>query len=290
MIIINKQVHVQKHLLCDISEKMRDLVEKAEEAQGKPFPQPLASKRKRDFSPPRLQIFGHIKDAAEADRALNLWTGFLHGQSMIRPQRDWRTGRYLDCRAKDEYSALVHVHTFASKYGHIDAEDASLDAIRHMLCSEVDFYHQPEWFGVTPDDSACARLLMDFLANSDYGNQFADRIDARLKRKLAKPTSERMLKETLLYDSAGLICLLRISNELCKTLVRKTEAQAAGRPPPDLTERCRYHSHESGAPCYLDERAERRVGFPDPARVEAGSHPLALPYRSKRFRHDEDED
>jgi hypothetical protein len=208
---------------------------------------------------------------------------------MIRPRSHWGMGRWVE--AKHEYGALVQVHTFASQYGHIDAADASLDAIRHMLNSVVDLDKQPEWFAVTPKDDPCARLLMDFLANSHYGHSFTNNIDAKLNERPTRALNEHGLMKPALYESVELRRLLRITNELCKMLVRKIDNQAASRLlRADLMERCRYHSHGPDVPCYLDKRAEQGLGDLESAGVEAGNGPLALPYRHKRLRHDEDED
>jgi hypothetical protein len=72
MIIINEDLHIRRTLLCDISEKMRDLVEKAEEAQGKSSAQPLGTKRKRGSSPVRLQILENVRKGVERNRVLEL--------------------------------------------------------------------------------------------------------------------------------------------------------------------------------------------------------------------------
>jgi hypothetical protein len=289
MVIINEDLPIRRTLLCDISEKMRHLVEQAEEAQGKPSPQPLGTKRKRDPSPVRLQILENVQKGVERNRVLELWSGFLYGQSMTRPRSDWRFGRWVE--AKHEYGALVQVHTFASQYGHIDAADASLDAIRQMLNSVVDLDKQPEWFAVTPKGGPCARLLMDFLANSHYGNMFTHNVERSLDMNSTRYLGGRRYMEPTLYESAELKSLLHATNELCKMLVRKIDDQVTSLVlRADLMERCRYHSHGSDVPCYLDKKAEQGLGDLKPAGVEAGNGPLILPYRHKRLRHDEGED
>jgi hypothetical protein len=97
--------------------------------------------------------------------------------------------------------------------------------------------------------------------------------------------------EPTLYESAELKSLLHATNELYKMLVRKIDDQVTSLVlRADLMKRCRYHSHGRDVPCYLDKRAEQGLGDLKLAGVEAGNHPLALPYRSKRLRHDEDGD
>jgi hypothetical protein len=76
---MNERVHVQKNLLCDISEKMRDLVEAAEKAQVKLSPQSHKTKRKRLPFLVRLQILDDVQQGVEYGRALDLWSGFMHG-------------------------------------------------------------------------------------------------------------------------------------------------------------------------------------------------------------------
>jgi hypothetical protein len=208
---------------------------------------------------------------------------------MTRPRSDWRFGRWVE--AKHEYGALVQVHTFASQYGHIDAADASLDAIRHMLNSVVDLDKQPEWFAVTPENGPCARLLMDFLANSHYGNMFTNNVERSLSMNSTRYLGGRRYMEPTLYESAELISLLHATNELCKMLVRKIENQASSLVlHADLMECCRYHSHRQDVPCYLDKRTTQGLGDLESAGVEAGNGPLILPHRHKRLRHDEAED
>jgi hypothetical protein len=96
------------------------------------------------------------------------------------------------------------------------------------------------------------RIVMDFVVYCGHGTNWTDLVDATASYPKDHPKCvPRLVKENKETHSPGQ--LLCISNDICQMLIPKETDAIAGRPPPDLMERCRYHSHvEKGLRRYLD--------------------------------------
>lgn len=162
-------------------------------------------------------------------RASDLFSGFLYGQPMWDPI----TMQDVD----EDYEALVKVYMSEDNFLSEGAIDASIDAIRDLLIWKGSTLHglfAPLTFHPLVH-SELARLLLDFLVYGDCGGH-------------AKTWVENCASEcSLVWPGSG-----SLEQELCGMLLGKAQDERAGRQPPDLMERCRYHVHGE-KPCYLDK-------------------------------------
>ena len=211
---------------------MRKLVEGAEEIQAKATSHEASSGRDRL----RVHLRLLDEDLAAGVRALKLWSNFLYGQPVSVPTSDWPENH----RCVYEFEALLQVHKLGLTYGHLDAVDASIDAVRGLLHQGNDLY----WPGVLTssviDVPVAQQVLMDFVMYGEQGDHYTELVDASISP----------------FDACSddLRAFLRITNELLKMFVQKGKDELAGRPKPDLMARCRYHTHTAqGQSCYLEK-------------------------------------
>jgi hypothetical protein len=188
---------------------------------------------------------------SECKLGLRLWSGFLCGQSMLVPQSERCEGP-CGREGQREYDAVLRVYDIAEMYDHVDAEDAALDATRDLLCHRGDLWLSSEYLLPMPRDTMLNRIVMDFVVYCGHGTNWTDLVDATASYPKDHPKCvPRLVKENKETHSPGQ--LLCISNDICQMLIPKETDAIAGRPPPDLMERCRYHSHvEKGLRRYLD--------------------------------------
>lgn len=163
-------------------------------------------------------------------RALELWSGFLYGQPI------WSYSD--DAKVANDFEALVEIWNLAVTYQHYDAEDASIDAMRDMIRHHSDSLFDP--FTIVLQNcnhkDLPAKVLMDHVV---FGNCVSD--------------PGTWVNDYLAMEFDG-EAIQPLEHELCQMFLAKVEGEKAGRAPPDLTARCRYHSHmEQGVPCYLDK-------------------------------------
>lgn len=136
-------MNIHKSFLCDISEKMKRHVENAERGQGRlASHDPLEDGGIDDAWPVHVNIFHHLLHQVGGERGLELWSNFLYGQSMIVPLSEWPAGPFGRVVA-DEYAALNWVYEIAQHYDHVEAMDASVDAIRQLLIDGADLSLTP---------------------------------------------------------------------------------------------------------------------------------------------------
>jgi hypothetical protein len=254
-------VNVHRSLLCNVSEAMRNLVQEAEDGlrSAEPKKKSKFKKRsialmesvKRDHVRPRIDLFEH-EILSGHERGLQLWAGFLYGQSMSIVPSEW----YKDAtgpQVASEYDALLRVREIALTYHHDDAEDAALDTIRDLLYHRDDMCIGGDVLAPTPHASPLDRMLIDFAVYREQGKAWTEFIDGRLGPIDCPNPALRPLFEAN-REQQPLDELLRITNALCKMFIRKEADATVGSPLPDLMERCRYHTHgEKGLPCYLDK-------------------------------------
>jgi hypothetical protein len=163
---------------------------------------------------------------------------------MIAPQRSEPKGD-----SGSDYMTLSIIYMISGVYGHVDAEDAALDAIRDMLRRGRLFYSADVLSEVRCDDPRM-RMLMGFAVYSEQGKKWTEATDAKEDES---PIWMRVFNPEPMQSAT----LLRLTSVLCRTLIHKAEDVSAGPPLPGLMERCRYHSHARGSfPCYLDNRAK----------------------------------
>ena len=166
-------------------------------------------------------------------RGLLLWSGFLYGRSMSVPSSDWPKNH----TALDELFGLAQALQLSLDCGHVDGEDASIDAIRDLFNSAHDLHWKETVPTFLHDGSIVMQLLADFVVYGEQGGAYADLVDANLY------VTNKDTHESLMHTS----------NELFRMFIQKGKYERAGLPAPDLMERCRYHSHANGQPCYLDK-------------------------------------
>jgi hypothetical protein len=169
------------------------------------------------------------KNELGTKRGLDLWAGFLYRQPTSVHPSDWP----MDHHGLKEFYALTEVRNIAWKYDHLDAKDASLDALRDL------FYH-----GIV----VCGEHIQ--------GDRYTELVNACIgpPEKPGDPILQwksDVSKEQRLLASQD---LLNLTNELLKVSIQKGEDERAGVLAPDLMARCRYHLHAAkGLPCYLDK-------------------------------------
>jgi hypothetical protein len=248
MININDQVSVHRSLLWDVSKPTQSLVKEAEEEHRRPASTKLLKGSARP--PTYLHLFDD-HNMGECELGLKLYSDFSYGQSMGFPSSEWSKGS-SSREVVRHFDALLSVHQIALWYDHEDAADAALDAIRDLLSHGGDLYCSEDTLKTTLPDSPLNRVLMGFAVYSGQGKHWVALIDARthpipgFEDNFILGCFEKDRKKQPLDE------LLRITNELCRMFVRKDVDASAGLPPPDLMERCRYHSHGQN-PCYLDK-------------------------------------
>lgn len=235
-------------------------VENAEREQGRfASHDPLEQGLRDKDEPVYVNIFHHLLHQVGGQRGLELWTNFLYGQSMIVPFSEWPEGPFGRVVA-DEYSALNWVYEIAQDFDHVEAMDASVDAIRQLLIDGADLSLTPKVLKSSPSESSLTQMLMDFVVYGGLDKDYTAFIDSRI----APIESFDGLTRWNIQSARArqpLDDYLRITNELCKMFNRKAEDAIAGRPLPDLRERCRYHSHgENNRACYLENGESESAG------------------------------
>jgi hypothetical protein len=250
-------VNVHRSLLCNISKKMQTLVEEAEDGLCSAEPKKKSKYKKRsnasknsvEYERPCIYLFENDHFSGY-ERGLELWAGFLYDQSMsIVPSERYKGATFS--QVASEYAALLRVRKIAQAYHHDDAKDAALDAIRDLLHHMGYMFVKEDLLAPTPCDSPLDRMLVDFAMHGEQGKNWTELIDARLGPMDWPDADLGSLFETN-RGQQSLDELLRITNALCKTFIRKEADASAGLPKPDLMERCRYHIHGQD-PCYLDK-------------------------------------
>lgn len=199
---------------------------------------------------------------------------------MIVPLSEWPEGPFGRVVA-DEYSALNWVYEIAQYFNHVEAVDASVDAIRQLLIDGADLSLTPKVLKSSPSESSLNQMLMDFVVYGGLDKDYTALIDSRIapiesfdgltRRDIQSARARQPLDD-----------YLRITNELCKMFNRKAEDAIAGRPLPDLMERCRYHSHgENNRACYL-ETAKPSLLARIRVLLELQNHSKCGPWMSRR--------
>jgi hypothetical protein len=229
-------------------------VEQTEEREAQAASQGHGSAIK---DPPRqLSILDTGKEVG-TERGLVIWSKFLYGQPMSVSSIDWAKERH---NGLIELFALRQVHKIALMYDHLDAEDASIDAIRVLLYHGINTHFMPFLEVVIPTAAkmpVITKMFMDFVVygKHTHGFEYADFVDECTGAPEISPATSAWLS-TLAEEQKARVRqnLLRLSNEMLKMFTQKGKDEGAGIPAPDLMARCRYHSHaEKGQPCYLDK-------------------------------------
>lgn len=207
---------MHKHLFCDRSQVLKDEYE--------------LSVKLNKSKPTTVSWDDHFlgKDMLEA------YAGFLYGQPLcpsIASHDEIGTYPY--------HWDLVALYELMVLKEDFDAADAALDILRSMIHDIGDELDDP-FLVVTHDylefDEPRGRLLVDFMVQEGDGS--------RLRKWMKEfngahdPTVEGDLDEAI-----------------ARKFTEEAERKRAGKEPPDLMERCRYHWHVArNTPCYLDKR------------------------------------
>ena len=158
-------------------------------------------------------------------------------------------------RCIDEFNALVQVHKLGLDYDHLDAVDASIDAVRDLLHQGNDLYSPGVFTSCVIDLPTVRQVLMDFVVYGEQGDHYTELVDANIDPFDACSDSVRaLLKPPIEEEELTRRHLLRITNELLRTFIQKGKDEPAVPTKPDLMARCRHHAHGAkDQPCYLEK-------------------------------------
>lgn len=209
---------------------MKDAVKEYERAIRASNPTSRSSARSKDGPSVLAGWFGDR-------RPLELWAGFLYGQPMWLQggEDDWDE----ESSISDDFRTLLEVYAFAREYKHVDAQDASIDALRDIVQNHSADLLSPFtsiFIRGCHGTSRPAKMLMDHVVNGKCVAQAREWISSYNREKSWLEAADDL------------------EHELCKLYLEKGEKEGAGEGPPDLMARCRYHAHiEHDQPCYLDK-------------------------------------
>lgn len=216
-------VRVHKHLLCDISKEMREAVADYEKEMRAFASKPKSETVVEDQPSVLAGWFLH-------KRPLEMWSGFLYGLPL------WSCDD--ETSVNDDFRVLVEVYTFAKEYKHSNAQDASIDAMRDIICNHSKNITAP-LTSIFVRGCLCAdlpaKMLMEQMVWGKCVGQAREWVTTytREKPKLEVPDD--------------------LEHEMCNMYLVKGEKDSTGDRPPDLMARCRYHSYAGDQPCYLDK-------------------------------------
>ena len=257
IITIDNKVKVHRSLLLDVSDKMRYLVEQVEERQVQAASQDHSPAIKDP--PGHLSVLDHANQLG-AERGLVLWSSFLYGQPISVSSTDWAKEGH---NGIIELFALCQVHIIALKYDHLDAEDASIDAIRDLLYHEIDSYSTTfieVIIQLAVRVPVIKKIFMDFVVYGDHkrGFRYTDVVAMCIGPHENGNGVTSLWMTDLSEQQRDRVCqelqLLHLSNQLLKMFIQKGKDDHDGVPAPDLMARCRYHAHAvKGQPCYMDK-------------------------------------
>lgn len=166
---------------------------------------------------------------------------------MSAPLSDWPENH----DAVEELFALMQVHQLSVVNYHSDAEDASIDAIRDLLCNVPDLHRDEAVPAILRDSTTALQVLADYVVYNEQGDRYAELVDANLVPMNELDIFFRVSEER---KAAKHKDLLRVSAEILKKFSQTATDERVGIPAPDLMARCRYHKHAAkGLPCYLDK-------------------------------------
>lgn len=167
-------------------------------------------------------------------RAVELWSGFLYGQPI------WPSSDYV---VEEDFIALVQIHSFAERNKDNNAQDASIDAIRDIIRNHSSDLDDPFTHIFDRGDiiSSPAKVLMDHVVDGDGDG------DGEYGERVMHWTVYHLQRTPRRDDDPG-----HLAQELCKMYIQKTIRESNGQASPDLTARCRYHSHKKDELCYLE--------------------------------------